>query len=148
MTSEKKCYVFSGSEENWRISVKNGIWGFNERNKEIWNGMKVGEFLVFYVTKPIMKIIGFGVIKKRFMGDKPIWEREISEGCLVWNYRISFDIFHICEKWSQGISISKDFFHGRSSRNIIPQQLFRYLVTNADEKWKTNIIDDVVNYKK
>ena len=58
-----KYYILVGDEENWKISIKNKIWGFSERNKGSWNKTKPGEYLAFYVTSPIKKIIGFGIVK-------------------------------------------------------------------------------------
>ena len=37
------------NEENWKVVRKRNVWGVPERNKRQIDGVKVGDFLIFYV---------------------------------------------------------------------------------------------------
>jgi len=73
---ELRYYLLVGDEENWEISIKEKIWGFTDNSKGMWNTTKKGEFLAFYVTSPVKKIIGFGKVSEKFIDDKLLWNDE------------------------------------------------------------------------
>ncbi len=58
--------------------------------------------LLFYATKPVGGIIGYGVIRTKFKQSKPLWPDELKEHHVIWPLRLEFDI-EFClplEKWA------------------------------------------------
>lgn len=57
-------WLLVGSEKNWKVAFENGnIWGLKEFRelKALWNMLREGDGLLFYVSKPVHGIVGFGV---------------------------------------------------------------------------------------
>ena len=57
-------WLLVGSEKNWKVAFENSnIWGLKEfREVEaLWNMLREGDGLLFYVSKPVQGIVGFGV---------------------------------------------------------------------------------------
>jgi len=142
MTNKNRCYILIGDEQNWKIAIQKKIWGFQERSKGLWNTTQIDDFLAFYVTKPFKSIIGFGMVKTKFINDKIIWNDERFHKRALWLYKISFDVLHVCNNWDDGISLPKNTFL-QVSRKVIAEKFFLKLVKESDEKWNTNIISKI-----
>lgn len=66
-----------------------------------WGRLSKGDYVLFYATKPVSGIIGYGVVKTKFKQDKPLWPKEVNEGRVIWPYRFEFDV-EFClpqDKW-------------------------------------------------
>ena len=59
---DKRYYILVGDDSAWKISLTKKVWGFTEKTKGSWNKSYSGDYIAFYVTKPLGKIIGFGKI--------------------------------------------------------------------------------------
>lgn len=73
---EIRYYVLVADEKTWNIALKQNIFGFSERSKGLWNTSNMGDYLAFYVTHPIKKVVGFGIIIEKFIDDKFIFPDE------------------------------------------------------------------------
>lgn len=135
-------YVLVGEKINWEVSLNTNIWGFIERSKGLWNTIEINEFIAFYVTKPIQKIIGFGRITEKFIDNEILWSDEKLFKRVIWKYRINFKIIHLINDWNEGIVVPTNFMR-RSSRTVVDNDLFFDFVKKADEKWKTNILKEI-----
>lgn len=143
---EVRYFLLVGDEDNWVESIKENIWGFSFQSRGSWNYSSEGDFLAFYVTRPIKKIIGFGKINTKFIDDTPIWpEEKIFGGRYIFRYR--FEIFHISDDWKNGIPSPKNVILNQS-RILLDKKLFSNLVKSADKKWKTKIHDEIFKRKK
>ncbi len=137
-----RCYVIVGEKINWKVSLDKNVWGFTERSKGLWNKIEINEFLAFYVTKPIQKIIGFGQITEKFIDDEILWADEKLFNRAIWKYRINFKLIHVIDDWSKGITAPENMIL-RSSRVVIDNNLFFDCVKNAEEQWKINILKEI-----
>ena len=54
---QKRYYILVGDEGTWKIALQHLQWGFSQKNIGLWNTINEDEFVAFYVTKPIQKII-------------------------------------------------------------------------------------------
>jgi len=137
-THQQRYYLLIGDQQNWKISLDKKIWGFSSRAKGSWNTTKKGDLLAFYITRPIQKIIGFGIVTDKFVGDTIIWSDEKLLRKPFWKYRIKFQIIHFIDDWDDGIILPKDLLLG-VSRRVIGREFFINLVKVADAKWKTKL---------
>lgn len=96
-------FIIVGDELNWHTALSKKIWGFSEKRKGFWNTLEVDDKIVFYVTLPIRKIIGFGKVKKKYIGNDLLFRDEINFGRLLWKYRFNFQIEFLVQKWENGI---------------------------------------------
>lgn len=62
------------------------------RHTAIWNEIQSGDGVIFYATRPVSGIIGYGVIKTKFKQDRPLWPQELREGRVIWPHRFEFDV--------------------------------------------------------
>jgi len=147
MTNKIRFYILIGEEQNWKISIQKRIWGFKENSKGSWRTTQINDLVVFYVTKPIQKIIGFGIVKNKYSDDKITWDDENFHKRSLWKFKISFDIFHVCKDWQKGISLPKGIFL-QVSRKVIEEDLFFDLVKKADSKWHTKILKKLEIFSK
>lgn len=47
---------------------------------------------MFYVTRPVAGIIGYGYLKIKFRQTEPFWPEEITKNELIWPLRFEFDV--------------------------------------------------------
>jgi len=95
-------WIASGPPEYWKIAFEVGrIWGVTEKMITRWKKLSAGDYVLFYATKPISGVIGYGVVRTKFRQDKPLWPQEIREGRVLWPYRFEFDVEYCLppEKW-------------------------------------------------
>ena len=91
-------------QETWRKSFTKNIFGFKETTKGMWNITNVGDFVCFYATTPIKKIIGFGRVTRKFIDEELFFPDEILFKRLLWKYRIEFEVIRLIGDWASGIS--------------------------------------------
>jgi len=135
-------YILVGDEENWKVSIEKRLWGFTERTKGSWNTTKPNDLLAFYVTKPIKKIIGFGIVTNKSITEDLVWMDEKRFKRSLWKYKIHFNTFYSCNDWKEGINISPTMFL-QVSRKVIDKSTFLALVHEADIKWNEKIYKSI-----
>jgi hypothetical protein len=54
--------------------------------------LREGDGLLFYVSKPVHGIVGFGQLVTKFRQTRPLWPEEIRKSGVVWPLRFEFDI--------------------------------------------------------
>jgi len=95
-------WIASGSPEHWKVAFEMGrIWGIIDKKFAQWERLSTGDYILFYATKPVSGIIGYGIVRTKFKQDKPLWPREIKEGRVIWPYRFEFDVEYCLppDKW-------------------------------------------------
>jgi predicted RNA-binding protein len=86
-------WVASGPPEYWKVAFEMGrIWGVIDKKYSQWKKLSSGDYILFYATKPVSGVIGYGVVRTKFRQDKPLWPREVEEGRVIWPYRFEFDV--------------------------------------------------------
>jgi hypothetical protein len=84
-----------GPPENWETAFEHGnIWGLITRQKHWWDSLAENDAVLFYATKPVSGLIGYGTIQTKFRQDKPLWPQEITEGKVKWPLRFEFSVSH------------------------------------------------------
>ncbi|WP_202318470.1 EVE domain-containing protein [Archaeoglobus neptunius] len=100
-------WVFSGSPVNWKVALKEMKWGLKKKHEKIWKRIRSGDYVLFYVTRPYSRIIGFARVKKIVEEDLPLWPDEIKEHEVKYPLRIIFEKVKIIEDWNKGLKPSK-----------------------------------------
>ncbi len=88
-------WLVVGTEKNWEVAFQtNNIWGLKDFRElsALWNMLREGDGLLFYVSKPVHGIVGFGNIATKFRQTKPLWPEEIRRNEVIWPLRFEFDI--------------------------------------------------------
>jgi predicted RNA-binding protein len=88
-------WLLVGSEKNWKVSFENNnIWGLKDFRelRSLWNMMREGDGLLFYVSKPVHGIVGFGNVVAKFRQTNPLWPEELERNEVLWPLRFEFDV--------------------------------------------------------
>jgi len=91
----RQFWLIVGTEKNWKVAFENNnIWGLKDFRelKALWNMLREGDGLLFYVSKPVHGIVGFGYIVSKFRQTTPLWPDEIKINKAIWPLRFEFDI--------------------------------------------------------
>lgn len=91
-----------GSPSNWMEAfAKRNIWGLRQRQKRRWERLAGNDIILFYVTKPVAGIIGYGSVQTKFTQDQPLWFDEIKQGKVIWPLRFEFNVDYCLppDKW-------------------------------------------------
>ena len=137
-SSDTRYYLLVGDEETWNISLKKNLWGFSQKTKGLWNTTNIGDYVGFYVTSPIKKIIGFGIIKNKFIGTDIVWKDEKLFERPFWNYRMEFDIIYVVDSWINGIKSPQGIMLN-TGRRVLEKKIFFNLIKIAEKQWKVNL---------
>ena len=122
-----------GTKQNWNTAFERGnIWGLKETQRHLWESLNENDKLLFYVTRPVGGIIGYGVVRTKFKQNQPLWPDELKEYKVIWPLRFEFDV-EFClppDKWASGKIISKELW---------PRAGFQLLSQNMGEKLVSTI---------
>jgi hypothetical protein len=91
----RQFWLIVGSEKNWKVAFENNnLWGLKDFRelRSLWNMLREGDGLLFYVSKPVHGIIGFGHVVTKFKQTNPLWPEEIKRNEVIWPLRFEFDI--------------------------------------------------------
>lgn len=102
---ESRGWIFSGNAQNWKTAIQNNKWGVKEGSREIWKRIKEDDYALFYVTRPVSRIIGFAKIRNLGEESSLLWPDEIVEGKVKYPLRICFEETVILpeEEWNNGL---------------------------------------------
>jgi hypothetical protein len=106
-------WLVVGSQNNWKIAFENNnIWGLKDFRelRSLWNMLREGDGLLFYMSKPVHGIIGFGNVVTKFKQTNPLWPEEIKRNEVIWPLRFEFDIEYCLPPslWKSNKYTSKD----------------------------------------
>lgn len=127
-------FILVGDEDTWKVAFTYDVWGFSEKTKKYWNTVNAGDRLAFYVTAPIKKIIGFGIVEKKFTQEDLIWPDEKFFGRSIWTYRIKFSRLHVLNDYNRGIMLPANMMLN-IGRKQIDKNTFLDLLKDAELKW-------------
>lgn len=138
MGEEKRFYVLIADDKTWNIALKKKVFGFSDKCKGLWNTIQLDEFVAFYATSPIKKIIGFGKITDKFVDTSLIFPDELFFKKPIWTYRIHVEPIAIQKEWKNGISVPSNIILN-VARKVIHRNQFFSFVDEADSNWNLNI---------
>jgi hypothetical protein len=136
---ERSYYILVGDIETWKTAIMHKVWGFSDRSKGYWNTANIDDYLSFYVTSPVKKIVGFGTITDKYIDNNKIWPYEFFFNRSIWKYRFRFRIFYVLEDWDKGVPVSNDIILN-VGRKKIEQGFYYSMVSKAEKLWRTKII--------
>ncbi len=88
-------WLVVGTEKNWKVAFEtHNIWGLRDFRElsALWSMLREGDGLLFYVSKPVHGIVGFGRVATKFKQTIPLWPEEIRKKEVIWPLRFEFDI--------------------------------------------------------
>jgi len=88
-------WLVVGSEKNWQVAFENNnLWGLKDFRelRALWNMLREGDGLLFYVSKPVHGVVGFGYVVTKFVQTIPLWPEERKRNEVIWPLRLEFDI--------------------------------------------------------
>ena len=88
-------WLVVGTQRNWKVAFNTGnIWGLKDIRElnALWNMLREGDGLLFYVSKPVHGVVGFGRVATKFRQTTPLWPEEIKRKEVIWTLRFEFDI--------------------------------------------------------
>jgi EVE domain-containing protein len=88
-------WLIVGSEKNWKVAFEsNNLWGLTDFRelRSLWGMLRDGDGLLFYVSKPVHGIVGFGNVVAKFRQTNPVWPEEIKRNEVIWPLRFEFDV--------------------------------------------------------
>lgn len=88
-------WLVVGTERNWKVAFEiNNIWGLKNFRElgALWSMLREGDGLLFYVSKPVHGIVGFGCVETKFKQIVPLWPEEIRRKEVIWPLRFEFDV--------------------------------------------------------
>ena len=91
----RQYWLVVGSQKNWQVAFdNNNIWGLKDFRelRSLWNMLREGDGLLFYVSKPVHGIVGVGYVATKFKQTTPLWPDEVKEGQVIWPLRFEFDV--------------------------------------------------------
>jgi hypothetical protein len=137
-------FILVGDEGTWKAALEHQQWGFTQKSFGHWRTINEGDFVAFYVTTPIKKIIGFAKITEKFVSKDFIWPDEKFFKRSLWGNRIRFEILTVLENWEDGIGSPPNIVLN-IGRKVVERKIFALLIKNASKKWK---IKFTKNYNK
>ena len=121
-------WLVVGATQNWHTAFKHGnIWGLKETQRHLWESLSENDIVLFYATKSVGGIIGYGTVRTKFKQSKPLWPDELKEYKVIWPLRFEFDV-DFClspDKWTSEKIVSKELW---------PRAGFQLLSKNLGEK--------------
>ena len=91
-TAGPSYWVLTGDRENWRRGISDRIWGVVPGLQSQWEALQRGDFLFFYAKAPVSRIFGTGIVRDRFLQDRPLWVDEVQANRVLYPNRFTFDI--------------------------------------------------------
>jgi hypothetical protein len=88
-------WLIVGSQENWHIAFElNNIWGVQDfpQLAGLWQMLREGDGLLFYVSKSVHGIVGVGHVVTKFRQTNPLWPKEVEKKQVIWPLRFEFDV--------------------------------------------------------
>ena len=125
--ADKRYFILVGDMDAWNISLQINTWGFSERSRGNWNTLEEGDYVAFYVTAPLKKIIGFGIITRKFINDALLWSDEKLFDRSIWKYRIQFRKLFLVNSMQEGVPVPHQIMLN-TGRKVIDRRTFLSLI--------------------
>jgi len=137
--SNPQVWVLVGNEENWETALQDGIWGTRKNLKNRWDKIKKGDILVFYVSRPVGGVIGFGTVETKFKQNIPLWKDEIRANKVIYPFRFEFRIDYALppNEWrNKRISVGDLHISTWAGINSLPsKEKFSKLIERSKQLW-------------
>lgn len=137
--SAPRFYILTADEETWKVALQELIWGFSDRTVGQWNTTRTEDYVAFYVTAPVKRIVGFGKVAKKFIDESLAWPDEKLFKKAIWKHRLKFNVIFVVDDWDKGISVPSEIMLN-TGRKVVPKEIFFTLAEKAEAKWACDIM--------
>ena len=132
-------WILVGNEESWETALQDSIWGAKKNLKNRWDKIEKGDILVFYISRPVSGIVGFGRVETKFKQNKPLWKDEIRGNKVIYPFRFEVKIDYALpiNEWRQRkINIGDLHVSTWAGINSLPsKEKFANLMRKSQEQW-------------
>lgn len=87
-------WILSGNQMNWKVAIEKRKWGVRPDSKKWWDILTSEDLLIFYVTRPVSGVIGFGKVLEKCIGESPLWPDAKADGKVIYSLRWCFEILY------------------------------------------------------
>jgi len=147
-----RVWILVGSEENWKTALQDSIWGVKKNLKNLWDKIEKGDILVFYVSRPVSGVIGFGTVETKFKQNVPLWKDEIRVNKVIYPFRFEFRVDYALplNEWrNKQISVRDLHIPTRAGINSLPsKEKFVNLMKKSEEQWNFSYKEMILKEEK
>jgi len=124
-----KWWLAVGPPEHWKIAFEQGsIWGLEGTpwHEARWKDISEGDGVLFYATRPVGGVIGYGTVQRKFRQDKPLWPVEVQKGKVIWPNRFEIDVKYLLpqDHWeTHKVIVAALEIRARGGFRILPEEL-------------------------
>ena len=140
-------WIISGQPSHWESAINARQWGLRRSSDKLWSELSYGDLLIFYCTKPISGVIGFGRVIKKMVGHVPLYPDEKKAGAVLYPLRWNFSIVYVLpgDSWERKrLPIRDEHLVFKSGINPCwDSAAVERLLDMAVKKWK---VGDAVAY--
>lgn len=120
--------------------------------KNRWDKIEKGDILVFYVSRPVSGVIGFGRVEAKFKQNTPLWKDEIRANKVIYPFRFEFKIDYALPPgdWrDKCISIADLHVSTWAGINSLPsKEKFDKLMKKSEELWSVSYKAPILKEEK
>jgi predicted RNA-binding protein len=149
-----KWWLAVGRPDHWKIAFEHGcIWGLKATplQEALWRSLSEGDSVLFYATRPVGGVIGYGVVRTKFRQDKPLWPQEVKEGRVIWPNRFEFDVVYSLtqDRWKTNKVVSEKLIPRGGFQSISQEianeiiQLLNPKVVEATKKGEVSLHEEI-----
>lgn len=98
-----KVWLAVGTPENWQTAFEHGnTWGLKASQSSLWTALTEGDLVLFYATRPVGGVIGYGSIHTKLRQNSRLWPQELRENRVIWPLRFAIQVTHLLpqDQWS------------------------------------------------
>lgn len=112
ISNKAKNWLVIGSPKNWTTALSQPlpIWGLKLAYKNVFQSLSSGDLVWFYATLPVSGVIGFGIVRDKYIDNANlVWEEELKEKEVIWPLRFRIQVLKVIseEQWrTNSIKIS------------------------------------------
>jgi len=145
-------WIVPGPAQNWKHAfLSNGIWGLKDDvfSKVYWLALAPGDLIIFYLTSPIKRAVGYGIIRTKFIQTIPLWPDEVKAGRALWPLRFEFDIQFLLPEiqWRDlGVSISGEGVGFRKPVWLIAPEKITPIIQGLDPNFAIKAIAEPIQW--
>ena len=86
-------YLAPGTKENWQAAFANGnVWATNQSRQGVWQKLKTGDVIFFYLLLPVCAVIGWGEILGTSGPEAEPFYPDDPRQATKWPFRIKFKV--------------------------------------------------------
>jgi len=93
-----KNWLVIGIPSNWEAALSQPvpIWGLKLRYQADFQAMDIGDILWFYSTRPVVGVIGIGLVKDKYIDDvNLVWPDEYERKEVIWPLRFRIQVLKV-----------------------------------------------------